>query len=356
MGTGRWTIARRCAGAGRMGCGLRGGLNEPSVLSAVLLLEGTALAAPVRRGRVEVSSAAGTVLFTGYLTTEPIGVYAGLASEGAVYRLAVRAVSDEWVLDKQAGLTRVGMGLNEPSGTVLDGLVGRLGAGGSGISANLAGDGRPIGVFEAKPDAAWSVNAGALAGAAYGAYRVLSGAVDAGDGGRDESCVRGWGWVFEPRLAEDRSGQGAGERCDGERGRWSRWCTGTSCSKGMGRPAIFELTGQTDAVNGGHVVLIDDDFSQGAIDPSTWAVTDAGSYLGLGGGGFTMRGGTGQDGQTTLTAIDPVELGGTVVIELDTVELSGDERRGAGRIVSGRDGRGRDALRDSMCGRPLGMR
>ncbi len=288
----------------------------------MLLLEGTGLIVPVRLGRVEVSSAAGTVLFTGYLTTEPVGVYAGVASEGAVYRLAVRAVSDEWVLDKQAGLTRVGLGLNEPSGTVLDGLVGRLGAGGGGISANLAGDGRPIGVFEAKPDAAWSVNAGALAGAAYGAYRVLNGAVTLamagetshafgdGDGSLNLAALK-TGEVKE--LANDVTVSGALEPV-------VYW---NELFEGDGTTAIFELTGQTDAVNGGHAVLIDDDFSQGAIDPSTWAVTDAGSYLGLGGGGFTMRGGTEQDGQTTLTAIDPVELGGTVMIELDTVELSG---------------------------------
>ena len=54
---------------------------------------------PVRRGRVTVTAAMRTVLFTGYLATEPVRIYAGNASTGPVYRARVTAVSDEWLLD-----------------------------------------------------------------------------------------------------------------------------------------------------------------------------------------------------------------------------------------------------------------
>ena len=60
------------------------------------------LAVPVRRARVVVTSASGTVLFTGYVATEPEAVYAGSGLKGPVYRYAFSAVSDEWLLDKQA--------------------------------------------------------------------------------------------------------------------------------------------------------------------------------------------------------------------------------------------------------------
>ena len=60
------------------------------------------LALPARHARVVVSSQAGAVLFTGYLATEPQQVPAGMGIGGPVYRAAFTAISDEWLLDKQA--------------------------------------------------------------------------------------------------------------------------------------------------------------------------------------------------------------------------------------------------------------
>ena len=67
-----------------------------------LVLAGTALAVPVRRGRVVVADANGDALFTGYLATEPEAVYSGWAAGAVVYRYALNAVSDEWLLDRLA--------------------------------------------------------------------------------------------------------------------------------------------------------------------------------------------------------------------------------------------------------------
>ena len=64
------------------------------------------LRVPVRLGRVVVSSDEGAVLFTGYLATEPVQVYAGESTTGAAYRTRISAVSDEWLLD------RAGVGVN----------------------------------------------------------------------------------------------------------------------------------------------------------------------------------------------------------------------------------------------------
>ena len=62
-------------------------------------------------------------------------------------------------------------------------------------------------------------------------------------------------------------------------------------------------------------MLLTDSFNEATFDTRIWNVTDPGSHLGLGAGGLQMSGGTGLDGQTTLTAIDAVEMGGTLVIE-----------------------------------------
>ncbi len=306
-------------------------LNEPSTLEATLCMEGTALLVPSRRGRVVVAADAGTVLFTGYLTTEPVALYAGVASEGPVYRLGLRAVSDEWLLDKQSGLTRIGAGLAEASGLLVKGLLGRLG---SGFATGSVADGNAVGVFEPDAAAAWSKNAGSLAAAAYGAYRVLGGAVTLatagtvthalsdGDGTLSVAALK---TASVRELANDVTVSGAEEPT-------VYW---NELFEGDGTTAIFELTGQTDAVNGGHAALIDDEFSLAAIDATTWAVTDPGSHLSPGAGGLTFSGGNGLDGQTTLTAIDAVEMGGTMVLELGNVQLSGASAGVLGGVYSG---------------------
>ena len=50
-------------------------LNAPSICSSMLDVSDTSLAVPVRRGRVVVTAASGTVLFTGYVATEPEAVF-----------------------------------------------------------------------------------------------------------------------------------------------------------------------------------------------------------------------------------------------------------------------------------------
>ena len=65
-------------------------LNAPSVCSGMLDVSDAGLAVPVRRGRVVVTAANGTVLFTGYIATEPEAVYAGTGIEGAGVSLCVQ--------------------------------------------------------------------------------------------------------------------------------------------------------------------------------------------------------------------------------------------------------------------------
>jgi hypothetical protein len=68
-------------------------------------------------------------------------------------------------------------------------------------------------------------------------------------------------------------------------------------------------------------VLLSESFDAGNFDTRKWNVTDTGSHLGFGAHGLAMTGGTGLDGQTTLTAIDLLELGGTLVLEAGGLRL-----------------------------------
>ena len=63
-------------------------LNAPSLARGRLCLgdvglAGSSLATPARRGRVVITSSAGLALFTGYLATEPVSLYAGCRQPGA---------------------------------------------------------------------------------------------------------------------------------------------------------------------------------------------------------------------------------------------------------------------------------
>ena len=66
------------------------GLNVPSRCTLELLVGVGGLAIPVRHARVIVTAedADATVLFTGYVATEPVQVYAGEGVTGAAYRAA----------------------------------------------------------------------------------------------------------------------------------------------------------------------------------------------------------------------------------------------------------------------------
>ena len=303
-------------------------LNAPSILKGVLCLEGSGLKVPVRRGRVIVASAAGTCLFTGYLTTEPVAVYAGAASEGAVYRYALHAVSDEWLLDKGAAGLGASSAFGQSSTAVLATLAQNSGQG-VFVPAAVTNS-NPVGVFVPGAVTHWSHAAGSAAQAGFGCYRVLNGALTLsplastvhafsdGDGSLSVAGLR-LGEVRE--LANDVTVTAAMEPT-------VYW---TEIFAGDGTTAVFPLSGQPGAVDGGKTVLIDDGFTGETFNHQTWQVSDPGSHLSLSGAGLGMNGGNGLDGQTTFQAVSALELGGTVTLELEATVLN----PGSAGIVGG---------------------
>ena len=103
-------------------------LNAPSLCKGMLDVSETGVAVPARRGRMVVSSDNGTLLFTGYIATEPEAMYAGTGTKGPVYRYAFSAVSDEWLLDKQSA-AQSASGLAQPAGQLLQTLTNSVDAG-----------------------------------------------------------------------------------------------------------------------------------------------------------------------------------------------------------------------------------
>ena len=296
-------------------------LNAPSRCSGSLLLNpAPALAVPVRRARVVVAADNGTVLFTGYLATEPVAEYVGAGLAGPVYRAAFSAVSDEWLLDKQS-LTLTGDGFAVAGGTLLSELTTRTAAG--LLSTSGVVNDKAVGVFTPEPAQPWSTNAAGIAASSYAAYRALAGGLslqtvgsvthtldfDSGDGGGTLQ-VAALKTAMVKELANDVTLSGQIEP--------SAYVT--EMFSGDGATASFQLS--QDPFRVGKPALLSDSFNQGAFDAQTWNITDPGSHFSLGAGGLTMAGGTGADGQTTLTAIDQIELGGSLVVEAGNLQLT----------------------------------
>ncbi|MBB5057241.1 hypothetical protein HDF16_001926 [Granulicella aggregans] len=298
-------------------------LNAPSILTGILHLN--AMPTPSRRARLTLTSDNGTTLFTGYIATEPAAIYAGDTTTGPVFRYKISAVSDEWLLDKQP-LPYLGTTLAAPAGTALRALTARVEPGlftTSGVAA-----GRAIGVFSPSSSATWSENAGTLANAAYSAYRVVAGALSfqpAGNsthalnfdssfdgGGTASFAALNLGQVKE--LANDVTLSGDIEP--------AAYISETFAGDGV--TTIFQLSeAPFRATAAAARTPVADTFDESVINPQIWSVADPGSHLTLGAGGLTLNGGNGIDGQTTLSALDPVEIAGSLLLEAGGLTLSG---------------------------------
>ncbi|HEU5339690.1 hypothetical protein [Edaphobacter sp.] len=295
-------------------------LNAPSRVGGLLDVAGAGLTVPVRRGRVVMISDAGTVLFTGYLATEPEAVYAGVGVAGPVYRYAFSAVSDEWLLDKQP-LPAIGAGLAQTGGALLETLTNRVDAGLFTTTDVMTVP--AVGVFEPVQRENWSANAAEIAGSTYAAYRVVNGALTLAPAGTVTHALSDGDGTLQvaalktasiKELANDVTVSGEMEPT----------AYVQEVFAGDGTTTVFELSEAPYRPTGTAAThLVNDSFNQSALDTRVWQVADPGSHLSLGANGLTMTGGNGLDGQTTLTAIDAIEMGGTLVIEAGNVQLGG---------------------------------
>ena len=302
-------------------------LNAPSRCTGSLAIgsainpgESSALPVPVRRARIVVSAASGAILFTGYLATEPVSIYLGVGLAGPVYRAAFAAISDEWLLDKQTP-TLTANGFTQPVGSLLSTLTNQIAAG-LLTTTGVVGI-NPIGVFTPQPTQPWSTNAGSLAGSAYSAYRALNGALvlqpigsathtldfDAGFGNTSIQ-VAALQTSMVKELANDVTLSGAIEPT----------AYVSELFAGDGATSVFQLA--DEPFRSSTPTLLSENFNRPTLNTQVWNIGDPGSHLGLGPHGLSLSGGTGSDGQTTLTAIDQIELGGSLVIEAGSVQLT----------------------------------
>ncbi|HTX75591.1 MAG TPA: hypothetical protein VMD29_05235 [Terracidiphilus sp.] len=292
-------------------------LNEPSVCTFALSLPAGS-AAPARLQSLTVTGDNGPVYFTGYVAATPMPEFAGLAMEGPRYRYVVEAVSDEILLD-QALMAPVKGASGLAAGALVAALATHTGSAALNTSALMLT--APVSNFAPEPGAPFSKSAGQVAMQVRAAYRAQNGALtltsipaavhplNETDGSLTLQNLTLTA-AAKRVLANDFTVCGENEPV----------AYVTEYFLGDGTTTTFYLAEDPWLPPSSKETVIAELFNEPAINSAVWG-TPGGIYFTLGPGGLTMGGGSGVDGQTQLAWLDPVEMGGTVLLEAQGVTL-----------------------------------
>jgi hypothetical protein len=295
-------------------------LNEPSICQLWITLPRDAAGGLTRNQAIQITGDDGAFYFTGYLAASPMPEYAGLGIEGPRYRMALQAISDEYLLDQLAMAPGQGAsGLNV--GPLVASLVTKTGS--AALSTDLLVLDTPASNFSPEHGAPFSSGAATVCNEARAAYRTLNGKLALAsvpvslhplsetDGTltlANLTLTAG----MKRALANDITVCGEHEPT----------AYVTEYFLGDGVTTQFNLSSEAFAPPSSKATIIRELFNQGQVDQRVWGDSGSHNYLSIGAGGLTMQGGTGKDGDTQLAWIDPVEMGGTLLLEAGGVTLA----------------------------------
>jgi hypothetical protein len=294
-------------------------LNEPSVCRLCVTLPSGTQTAFARNQSLAIAGDDGNVYFTGYMAATPMPEYAGLGIEGPRYRVEIEAISDECLLD-QAGMAPWRDSAGIPVGPLIAALVAKTGS--SALSASTLTLGAVVSSSNTEPGTTFSTAARSITDQARAAYRAVNGtlavsvlpsavhSLSEGDGTLRLDALTLTS--AKRSLANDITVCGEREPATYV----------TEYFLGDGITTQFYLSDRVFAPPATRSTLIRELFNEGEIDLRLWRKTGAPACLSLGPGGLLMQGGTGRDGETQLAWLDPVEMGGTLLLEATGVMLA----------------------------------
>ena len=91
---------------------------------------------------------------------------------------------------------------------------------------------------------------------------------------------------------------------------------------GDGVTTEFNLSEAPYCLPASQRTIIRELFNESTIDSRVWGLVGGNAYLAIGPSGLTMQGGSGIDGDTLLSWLDKVEMGGTLLLEATGVVLA----------------------------------
>ena len=288
-------------------------LNSPAELKFGLVAGDGSLAAPVISARVVLSLSNGNDLFTGYVAQTPTYQYSGWADRGLAYRYEIVALSDVMLMDQKAPPPHPPF-VDRNAGDAFRQLTAEALPGWFDVSGVEAAD--PIPYYSVNPAKKWTASAAEIALAGRCSYRDDASKLFFAPLAANTYALAENAETFSPgdlqlqsvnRLVNDLTILGPLEPS----AHVKDYFVGDGLTtKFYMSQKPFTRSSQVALYN--HTIL---DETYAELDPTHWAVTDPQHVITVGNGQLQVAGGTGTDGQTLLTFIEEIELGGTTMLE-----------------------------------------
>ncbi len=308
-------------------------LNSPAELKFGLVAGTGGLVVPALGGRVTLVLSNGNDLFTGYVVQSPTYEYLGWADRGLVYRYEISALSDVMLMDQKAPPPHPPF-VDRSSGSAFEQLTAEALPEWFDVNGVEAGD--PIPYYSVDPAKKWTASAAEIALSGRCAYRDDNGKLFFAPLAADIYALAENEATFSPgdlqlqsvnRLVNDLTILGPLEP--------SAHVKDYFC--GDGETSYFYLS-QKPFTRSSQVALynrtiLDDIYME--LDPTHWVVTDALGVISVSNGQLQVAGGTGTDGQTLLTFIEQVELGGATMLEHGDVVFNAASNGVIGGLYAG---------------------
>ncbi|MFZ0420474.1 MAG: hypothetical protein WAM04_20390 [Candidatus Sulfotelmatobacter sp.] len=303
--------------------------NQPAELQFSLVANSPGFVIPQVGARVTLGKANGSDVFTGYVIAAPQYEYLGWGEQGPVYRYNVAALSDEVLLDQKALPNRSPF-VDRSAGNALRQLAQDLLPGGFDMSAVQDVD--TLATYAVNPQQSFSFHAAEIALASRGSFRAMNGALIVEPVGTatyalnesDPNFSPGGLWLNSPNLlVNDVTVIGLDEPQAYVRDYFV----------GDGESLKFYLSQMPFAQ--AKPALIDEEYLGPGLDPTTWTVNDPSSAVSVVAQTLQIAGGTGVDGQTTVSFIEQIELGGALELQHGDVSFTAASQGVIGGLYAG---------------------
>jgi hypothetical protein len=308
-------------------------LNHPAELKFGLIPGRGSLEVPVMGGRVVLSLSNGNDLFTGYVVHSPTYQYLGRGDSGALYRYDVDAVSDVMLMDQKAP-PRHPPFVNRNAGGAFDELTAEALSNWFDVSGVEAGD--PIPYYSVDPAKKWTALAAEIALSARCSYRDDNGKLYFAPLAANTYALTEGVVGFSPgdlqlqsvnRVVNDLTILGPLEPSAHVKdffvgdGHTTKFYMSQKPFTRSSQVALYNRT------------ILDENYAE--LDPTHWSVTDPLNAISVSNGQLQIGGGTGIDGQTLLTFIEKVELGGATLLEHGDIVFNGPSDGVIGGLYAG---------------------
>ena len=298
-------------------------LAQPAELRASLIARDTELVVPTRGARVILSRNNGDKIFTSYVVAPPEYEYLGWGERGPVYRYALRATSDEALLDRKTLPRRVPF-TNRSAGDALAQLADDLlpGAFATAAVEDLAA----IPSYTADPRKPWSAHAAALALRSRAAYRAHDGQLFFRPIGAVEHtlaetapgfCADALKLAGSPSLVNDVTVVGYVEP----------QAYVKDYFLGDGYTLRFYLSEVPFARSTS--VLLDEEYTDAVLRPTRWVVSDPAHAVSISGGKLRI------EGSATIRFAEQIEFGGALVLQHGDISFAAASDGVVGGLYTG---------------------